>query len=422
MKKPVADHHYHYPDPERRQLLRFIGMGAIGGALGNIGGVAEADQNRLHRRANSTTKPGADSDRILVVIELNGGNDGLNTLVPYGHGNYYDARKALGIQPDAVIPFDGSFGLNAALAGLHQRGLSVMQGIGTTTSPNLSHFQMQDRWYRGDIDGTYTGETGFLGRCCDAVKGDSVVTGLSLEYTQSPIIVAKQARTATLGSLEGATALFAKENALLPDGIAAIHKARTEQLSSLFGTAREAMRDMVILSNFLRGVAAPSKGYPDTTLGEKLAVVSRIIRTNGGVRVFHVPYGDFDTHTSQGNKHTPLLKQLNDATSVFLDDMQASGYGDKVLIATISEFGRRVQENDSGTDHGNGSVAMMAGPVIAGLHGEAPSLRNLDADGNLKPTTSYGDYYATLAAWLGVSDIVLGSPLPLLASATQANS
>ena len=393
----------------RRSFLRILGTGTMLSAAGcKLVGPDSGVITPAALQEQWATAP--TGQRILVVVELNGGNDGLTTLVPHGNGIYRDRRPGLAVDNADVIDLDGRLGINRAFADLHARGLGVLAGVGTPGN-TLSHFQMLDRWWSGDPEGVGDYATGFLGRCCDAIGGNEPLTGVSLGWTPTPTLLSRQARTASLPDLESASTLFSGDNGLLRQLLPLAADGRGDQPSPLFEPARRSMRDALVLSDFLTTLAAPSIGYPETDLGLRLAAASRLIRSDRGIKIVHVPAGhDFDTHDAQVDDLGPALDDLNRSIETFLDDMDRSGFGNRVLVATTSEFGRRVQENDSGTDHGNASVALVAGAgVNPGVHGTQPPLDSLDADDNLATQVSFGDYYATLAErWLGVprSDVL----------------
>lgn len=341
-----------------------------------------------------------------MVVDLGGGNDGLSTLVPYQSGRYRDLRPTVGLDGDAVIDWGDGWGLNEKLKGLDEAGVAVLHGVGTAT-PSLSHFEMLDRWWRGVPSGSSapaaTGDhTGFLGRVCDAIQGDEQFTGVSLGFGEAPGLVSASAGTATVPSL--GAAVFTDQRRMGPQIRRAIDGFSQGPAGGPLAAAREGGQRMGWIIDLLREMPPAGAGYPDTPIGLQMAIVSRLVRADQGVRVIHVPMAgsDFDTHQNHLETSQMLLGRLGDALSAFSRDLRTLGLSDQVLVATMSEFGRRPQEHDGGTDHGAASCAMLLGPVVRGAHGTPSSLTDLDQDDNLKATLSFEHYLATLAAFMQV--------------------
>jgi len=387
--------------PSRRELLRWLAYGGAGVAAGfpllACGSGASspaADGARRH-----TIGPVA--DRVLVVIELDGGNDGLSTLVPFDVGRYRDLRPTLAIGSNDVIDLGGAYGLHRKLSGVHRRGVAVIEGLGAR-QPDLSHFEMSARWWSGRPDGGRT-DTGFLGRVCDAVHGDELLSGVSLGGGPSPVMVSRKAPTAGLSDLGLGSLLDPNSDLELVARRSLDRLIRPGPAGNPLTLAVAAgLGGMVELAQLVNALPEPSPGYPETEFATQLALVSRLIRSGAGIRIFHVPMAGagFDTHEGHGDTHPRLLEMFDAALQSFLDEMESIGRGGDVLVATTSEFGRRVSENSGGLDHGTASCALLMGPVVPGRHGEPPSLRDLD-DGNLIATAEFDRYQATLASWLG---------------------
>jgi uncharacterized protein (DUF1501 family) len=163
----------------------------------------------------------------------------------------------------------------------------------------------------------------------------------------------------------------------------------------------------------MNALSETPKAYPEgNELGASLASIRQLISAGSGIRVFHVPFGSFDTHSGQVGTHNDYMNQFGAAVSAFRADLDAHGLSDRVLLATTSEFGRRAEANGGGTDHGTASTMLLVGPLAAGRHGTPVDFRRLDDAGNVKATVGLADYYATLAQWLGVasSDVLKGKP------------
>jgi uncharacterized protein (DUF1501 family) len=318
----------------------------------------------------------------------------------------------------AILPLTGSVGLHPMLTKLHARGVAVVQGVGLT-KPDLSHFESLRRWWAGDRTSAQLTATGFLGRLCDHIGDDTAAAvGVSLGYGPSPALISDNVSTLSMNPYsDGDFPGF--WNVDMDTAWDAGWRNMCELTNP--GEAvpfRSARRGGAYAIQFADDVAANlppgTTGYPQTDLGTQLGLAARLLASNTGVRVVHIPfYGDFDTHDDHLARHAKLMTQLDDAVDRFLDDLATRGIADRVVVATTSEFGRRVPDNASnGLDHGAGSFALMMGaPVTAGLFGSYPNLGALDGDDNLKATVDLWEYYGTLAeGWLGVpASLVLGS-------------
>ena len=391
--------------PSRRSVLRWLAYGTAGVA---VAGGAAWGVRRVAAASSSgavATKPVPPTQPVLVVVELGGGNDGWSTLAPFGHGRYHDLRPTLALGADRVIDQGDGWGLNARLAGLADRGLAVVQGVGVM-QPDLSHFEMFDRWHHGNPDPSASASTpapgtGFLGRLCDVVGAPGALTGLSLGWGDHPQMRTQRVATAGLGDLstnpftdEEAAAWLRTVLADLTAGEAPAH----------LDAARSSLRGVLELSQLVSALPPAVDTYPDTDLGLQMAIASRLVMSGRGIRVVHVPMGAaaFDTHARHAESHDTLMQQLDGALSAFIDDMRQRGVEDRVLVATTSEFGRRPAEHSGGLDHGAASVMMLLGPVNAGLHGEPSPIDAFDEFDNLRATVEFDRYYATLATWFGV--------------------
>lgn len=369
-------------------------------------------------------QPSGKAARRLVVVELDGGNDGMSTLVPHGMTGYKDLRSRTLIADEDLVEFGGdkAVALHKNLKGLKDKGLAVVQGVGTA-QPDGSHFEMMERWWRGDVSGTAGLTTGFLGRLCDQLADPSArVTGLSFGSGNHP---AMQAAKASTLSIPGAGAAGYLAGANVDDKRARAFQDAFAQMAAAarpdaVGQARRSMRDAVGVAQMLAGLNQEEKEreYPGSNLGQSLKLTARLLAADPLVRVVHLPMGvDFDTHQDHPGRHAGNMAELNDALVAFLADLDARGLGDQVLVATTSEFGRTARDNGSnGLDHGTASVALLAGPVNAGLYGQHPSLTDLDEDDQLVATVGFDQYYATLAErWFGIpaGEVLPGKPTPL---------
>lgn len=417
------------PAIDRRRFLRGLALGGgatvLGsGVLGACGRGPTDDEGAsgwsrsVPADAAATTAAAAApagaaalADRTLVLIELQGGNDGLDTVVPVGDPRYLDLRGDLAVALDQTLAIDDEVGLNPMLAGLHARGIAVVEGVGMV-SPDLSHFESSRRWWQGDMTGTGTDDTGFLGRLCDALAGDEPVTGLAIGEASSPFLRSRRAVTLGMTDLHG-TGWLSSDDPYVLAARAGLDTMIGAGGSGLDATVRANTARALDFVDVVAGLPEhETDHYPDGYLSESLRACARLLGSGLGIRVLHVAWGDFDTHTDHRGNHDYQLQQLDAAVSAFCLDLEDLGLADSTLIATASEFGRRPAANAGGTDHGTASCMLLAGPVAAGRHGEAPSLGDLDDDGNLKATVTMDEYYATLCEeWFGVpTDEVLSAP------------
>ncbi len=364
---------------------------------------------------------GAVDNRVLVLIELAGGNDGLSTVVPYNRGTYYDLRPNIAIAPEEVLPVDTEVGLNPNLTRLHQRGLALVEGVGPVDG-TLSHFEMVQRWDAGDIDGTNGLRSGFLARLSDTVNNGSPLVGLSVGGN-TPRFANSSASTLALDNLNALQYLVGGDDELLLGYHDSLRSFSLDE-STMAGVVGSSWLQLLELgatlnSQFERENDETNPMFTDGgRLGGQLSLAADLIAADVGVRLVHASIGGFDTHENHLNRHSQLMAQLDASIAGFLQQMEVDGAADRVLVATTSEFGRRVAENDRGTDHGAGSVMMVAGPINPGRYGVPSPIDGLDGNGNLTTEVPFDAYLATLAqGWLGIeaSSVLPGQPeiLPL---------
>ncbi|MEV4655182.1 DUF1501 domain-containing protein [Micromonospora sp. NPDC049301] len=345
--------------------------------------------------------------RTLVLVTLYGGNDGLNTIIPYGDPAYRAARPELAYPDGEVRRLDDDFGLNPALAGLHQRwsggGLAIVRGIGYP-KPDRSHFRSMDIWQTAQPD--RPGNTGWLGRWLDQSGGDPrlavsfepalppLLAGMRSAGAAVPVTDRKAARGLPAETLTAFAAPEAGESAARSRAAACFADLRSvdEMIRQVRDSAETDAADP-------DGEQAPATatGGARTPLDAQLDLVAQCVEAEVSTRVFSVSLGGFDTHADEKQLQAVLLGQLDRALTGFADRMSRTEAGRKVVVAVYSEFGRRVRANASdGTDHGTASDMLLLGAgVRGGWHGAAPSLTDLD-DGDLKYTTDFRDVYATL--------------------------
>lgn len=349
----------------------------------------------------------ADGARALVVLQLTGGNDGLNTLVPHRQDAYYRLRPSLGQARASLLALDDDHGLHPALMPLREAAeagrLAAVHGVGYP-HPDRSHFRSMEIWHTADPEHP-PGETGWLGRMADQLAAQDPGTLAALCIGNGDLPLALRARDTFAPSVVDPDAFrlsessrpIARERARLleldggSDELAFLRRAAA--------TSYEAARRV---SELAEGDA--SVDYPGTALGRKLRLIARLLAGGFDARLFHLELGGFDTHARQARLHAGLLGQLGDALAAFDADLTLHGLADSVTTLVFSEFGRRAEENGSkGTDHGAGApVLLVGGRVKGGTHGTPPDLERLE-DGDVPATSDLRALYATLEAdWMGL--------------------
>lgn len=348
-----------------------------------------------------------------------GGNDGYSMVVPYNTGAYYDLRPTVSTAPGSVLHINNEIGFHPNLPRVHQRSTAIVEGLGTV-NPDLSHFEMLRRWWQGDVDGHSPQATGFLGRLCDAV-GDpnAAAAGVSLGWGPTPALLAARAVTLSLSPYDSGGYPgpwdYNLRNVWIAGHRAMSHPDRLEA-NAMITTARKGDASALKFSDVMAAIPAVGTGYPDTQLGHQLAMAARLIRGSIGVRVIHVPFnGNFDTHLDHKAQYADRMTELDAALNAFLAELQRQHLMNRVLVATVSEFGRRATQNANGLDHGTASIGLLAGAIHPGVYGQRPSFTQLDDAGDLVPAVGMGDYYATLATWMRVDPhaVLPGAPTPI---------
>ena len=356
-------------------------------------------------------------DPILVVIQLTGGNDYLNTIVPYSDPLYYDNRANLGIPADQVLPIDDDFGFNPALQPikeLYDQGrVAVINGIGYP-NPNRSHFRSMDIWHTCEPD--KIGTDGWLGRAIRDLdpRAENVLTGVNFgrglprAMALTGVPVASVAELETYGVLTGITGQPRRDQVL--DVFARMYAPTLGAgpvMDYLGQTGLDALKGADILKT------APGKyhstiEYADTTIGQNLQGVAKVLLAGLGTRIFNTQHIGYDTHASQGPFHPKLWIDLSQAITDFYADLKEHNAADNVLMYVFTEFGRRVKDNGSGTDHGSGGVAFAIGdPVKGGMYSEYPSLKPEELlEGDLHFNYDFRGAYSTVVErWLGLDPV-----------------
>ena len=358
------------------------------------------------------------NERSLVVIEMAGGHDGYSMTIPFQTSAYYTHRPSVSIPAAQVIPIGHSgLGWHPNLARISQRTMTVVQGIGGA-NPNGSHFEMLRRWWSGDVDGHSPQSTGFFGRLCDVIGDPSApATGISLGWGTTPALVS--ARAVTLSMTPYGSARFPSPGGNVRATWLAAQRAMANPdlaESQMMYAARYGAYNALRFSDVVSSLPASQQVYPQTNLGAQLQMTARLLRANIGTRIIYIPFGgSFDSHENHKATHSAIMSEFDGALDAFMSELAALNMTRKVLVATFSEFGRRCDQNSDGLDHGTASAMLMTGGSRGGVYGTPPSWTSLDRDGNLVSTAGIGQYYATLAQWLGVhaTDVLPANYAPI---------
>lgn len=346
-------------------------------------------------------------NRSLVVIQLSGGNDGLNTVVPYANGYYHDYRSSVRIQEDEVLEINDELGFSPHMRpvkDLWDEGkVAIIQGIGYP-DPNRSHFRSMDVWHTAVPD--KVGADGWLGRTIKEIdpNGENVLIGVNFGRGLPRALASSGVAVASVGNLE-TYGLFPE----MKDEW--LRKYALEAFSQMYGgsegkdavaqflgqTGTDALRGADILRTAPEEYSS-SIEYADSPIGNSLKSVAQVMFADLGTRVFYTQHGSFDTHAGELESHGKLWDDVSAAIGDFTDDLKEHGREDETMILVFSEFGRRISDNGTGTDHGSGSVAfVIGGEVNGGLYGEFPSLKQEEQlEGDLHFNNDFRSTYSTI--------------------------
>ncbi|TRW88454.1 DUF1501 domain-containing protein [Mycolicibacterium sp. 018/SC-01/001] len=371
------------PEINRRKfLLASAGVSA----LGLLSGAAAVEWPDLLRAARH--EPLAQGSGIAVIVTLYGGNDGINTLIPYADNAYHDARPDLAYAPTDVLHLDDTLGLNPAMTGLHglwQAGhLAIVRGV-SYPKPDHSHFRSMDIWQTASPDEPVS--TGWVGRWLDST-GDDPLRAVNVGAVLPPMAVGQRVTAAALTTTRSHADDFGSVIAALgaPDPRDTDVMAAVAASYRATGTADRTFAHL-----------AAGRSKDGASLAAQLDTVAAAITAGVPTRLYMVALGGFDTHADERSTQQRLLQTLDQALTPFLRTMAGDQHGRNVVVMAYSEFGRRVRANASqGTDHGTAGPVFVAGaPVRGGFYGDEPSLTDLD-DGDLKYTTDFRDIYQDL--------------------------
>jgi uncharacterized protein (DUF1501 family) len=402
----------------RRDLISQSAMLGLSGAAPALFASTVLWQAQVAHGSSEGQSISSPSDRTLIVVQLAGGNDDLNMIVPYTDGAYLSSRSTLRIDPSTVIKIDDRLGFNPVMGNLKrvwdQGQLAFVEGIGYP-DPQYSHFDAMNIWQTAAPKGEFN--DGWLGRYfaqTGAATG-AAFAGIDIGGTVAPMLQANGVMLPTLQNpatykmqidpRDASARLEAWKDLQEAD------QARRKYLP-LIASASLGARDSTEALTEAFSSYQPAATYGRDSLAANLRILATIIANQPGTKVAYTTVGGFDTHSLQREAQDALLEIVSDAFTAFQQDLAAHGKSNSVLLVTWSEFGRRLAENGSrGTDHGDGgSVIVMGAALRGGFYGERPDLSKLDGNGSQRWTTDFRSLYATLLEdWLGVdSTSILG--------------
>src|SRR5487761_2128575 len=366
---------------DRRQFLKWTGAGVVATMA------AQLSMESLASAASNSPLPA--STPILVLVTLYGGNDGLNTVVPFTDPVYKSVRSNIALSSSQVLPFSHSLAFNSSMPSIntlfHQKRVAIVQGV-SYPNPNLSHFSSMAIWQSASLTGS---NSGWIGRWLDK-QPHSPFNAIGVGSTLPPAFVGDRT-VASMVDVGGMQLPWGPVATVLPRlggasrSDVALEAAAATSINDLYSTASRI------------GPHIP-KSPSGSWIGQQLALVAALINANVPTRVWEVNLSSFDTHTGEVGDQNALLAEVDTAIGDFMTKIGAGSRSHDVTLMVYSEFGRRVQSNASdGTDHGTSAPVLLIGNrVKGGLYGEQPPLKHLDPNGNLKVTTDFRSVYGGL--------------------------
>ena len=359
-------------------------------------------------------------EKNLVVVQLSGGNDALNTIIPYGDELYYDNRPYVNIPQEKILKIDNYLGFNPSMAPLkelYEKGnVAIINGIGYS-EPNRSHFRAMDIWHTGETKSV--GTEGWLGRAIKELdpQSENVLTGVNFGRGLPRALYAKNVPVASVGNLD-TYGLFPdieddeSRNIALNAFSQMYGGLGKDTIANFFSqTGMDAMKGADILRRAPKMYSSTIE-YADSAISQSLKSIAQVMFADIGTRVFYTQHGSFDTHSGEIASHQKLWSDLSIGLADFMDDLKEHGKDKDTIIFLFSEFGRRIKDNGAGTDHGSGGVAfIIGGTVNGGLHGRYPSLQEKNqVEGDLAFNNDFRSSYSTIAdKWLGIDPEVVSN-------------
>ena len=353
-------------------------------------------------------------EKALVVIQLSGGNDTLNTVIPFNNGLYYDYRPTVRIEAQDALPIDDDLALSPHMGPIKrlwdEGKVAIISGIGYP-NPNRSHFRSMDIWHTAEPD--EIGTEGWLGRATRELdpRGENVLTAVNFGRGLPRALGCRGVPVASVGNLE-TYGLFPdlqderlRKYAL--DAFAEMYggeKGADAVMDFLGQTGRDALKGADILRTAPAQYSSNIE-YAANPIAQSIKSVAQVMFADLGTRIYYTQHGSFDTHSGELATHAKLWQEVSGSVGDFMDDLEEHGRADDAIIFIFSEFGRRIKDNGSGTDHGSGGAAFVIGnPVKGGVHGEYPSLKEEDQlEGDLHFNNDFRSTYSTiLEEWIGL--------------------
>jgi len=357
------------------------------------------------------------AEKKLIVIQLSGGNDALNTVIPYNDGNYYDNRPQVHIDPNKALKLDGELAMNPSMGAIKrlwdEGKVAIVNGIGYP-DPNRSHFRSMDIWHTAEPTKVLT--EGWIGKTIRELdpKGDNVLGGINFGRGLPRAMSCPGVPVASVGNLD-TYGLFpsvseAKDRNDILNVFSQMYggKEGRDAVSEFLSQTGE---DAMIGADVLR--EAPEKysssvEYASNPLANSLKDAARVMFANVGTRFFYTQHGSFDTHGGELPVHSKLWNDVSSSIGDFMDDVREHGHADSTAILIFSEFGRRIKDNGSGTDHGSGGVAFLIGDSVkGGMYGRYPSLKESDQlNGDMHANNDFRSLYTNiLEDWFQVDSV-----------------
>ncbi len=356
----------------------------------------------------------SNKDPVLVVLQMTGGNDYLNTIIPYSNPLYRDNRPVVGVPEERVLPLDDKIGLHPEMGPIKtlydQGSVAVIHGVGYANSPR-SHFRSMDIWHTCEPD--KLGTEGWLGRATREIdpNKENVLTTVSFGPSLFRALVMPGVPVACVDNLESYGLLpgitEARQRSKILERFARLYSpvmGSSAVMDYMGQTGLDTLEGADILKEAPRMYSSTVE-YPDTTIAAKLKGISQIHQAGFGTRILYCDHGSFDSHSNQTGMHDKLWKDVSEAVECFFDDLREHDAADNVVMLLFTEFGRRTHDNGSGTDHGAGGGAFVIGdPVKGGQYSEMPSLAAKDLEqGDVVPNHDFRSIYSVLLEdWMGL--------------------